>query len=108
MKSGSNLSSMRAHQAGSPEVLSMLETPISSMSSQESLPQVLHSLLQILESLFFSMPIPDEIAKKYNFLKEQKYSKVGLTFTPITKTTHPMVGSKSSHSFKGKERSGFY
>lgn len=45
----------------------------------------LQGVLKILESLFFSMPIPEEVINKYNYLKEAKFRSVGLEFTPITK-----------------------
>ena len=51
------------------------------------------SVLKTLENMFFTMPIPEEIAEKYNYLKESKYKVAGLTFTPVTKTQYPTIGS---------------
>jgi hypothetical protein len=44
----------------------------------------LTNLLRILEDLFFSMTIPEDIVFKYNILKENAYVEMGLTFDPIT------------------------
>eukprot|EP00826_Nyctotherus_ovalis_P028407 TRINITY_DN22447_c0_g1_i1.p1 TRINITY_DN22447_c0_g1~~TRINITY_DN22447_c0_g1_i1.p1 ORF type:complete len:303 (-),score=76.43 TRINITY_DN22447_c0_g1_i1:39-947(-) len=60
----------------------------------------LQSVLKILESLFFSMPIPEEIVAKYNFLKETKYRAAGLDFSPITKAQVPMRTASSRESDK--------
>ena len=41
------------------------------------------NLLNILESLFFSMKIPPEIVNKYNLLKESAFTQLNIPFTPI-------------------------
>jgi len=53
----------------------------------------LESVLKVLENLFFSMPIPEEIAEKYNYLKEGKLKRVGLDYTPVTKLQYPSIGA---------------
>jgi len=55
--------------------------------------RAIESVLKILENMFFSMPIPEEIMNKYNYLKDVKYKRAGLHFTPITKTHYPSIGS---------------
>jgi len=58
--------------------------------------QALQAVLKVIENLFFSMPIPEEIISKYNFLKEAKFKAAGLYFTPITKSQLPMRATNQS------------
>ena len=57
--------------------------------------KALENVLQVLENLFFSMPIPEDIMEKYNYLKENKLKRVGLDFVPITKAQYPAIGTPS-------------
>ncbi len=54
------------------------------------------SVLKVLESMFFSMPIPEEIMEKYNFLKENKFKRAGLDFVPITRAQYPSIGTTAT------------
>ena len=62
-------------------------------------------MLRVLENMFFSMPVSEEIMEKYNYLKENRYRRVGLKFIPITKTQYPAIGtsSKIQEFYKAKE-----
>eukprot|EP00826_Nyctotherus_ovalis_P014433 TRINITY_DN14027_c0_g1_i1.p2 TRINITY_DN14027_c0_g1~~TRINITY_DN14027_c0_g1_i1.p2 ORF type:complete len:398 (-),score=101.80 TRINITY_DN14027_c0_g1_i1:1581-2774(-) len=53
------------------------------------------TVLKVLENLFFSLPISEEITQKYNYLKENKYRHAGLFFSPVTKAQYPSIGTKS-------------
>lgn len=55
----------------------------------------IETVLRVLENLFFSLPISEEVARKYNYLKENKFRHAGLLFSPITKTQYPSIGTKS-------------
>ena len=55
--------------------------------------KAVESVLKVIENLFFSMPIPDEIMDKYNYLKENKFKRAGLEFVPITKLQYPTIGT---------------
>ena len=51
-------------------------------------------VLDILESMFFSMPIPPEVVSKYNKLKEARFNSAGLQFTPITRSNKSFSKTK--------------
>lgn len=61
------------------------------LESEEA--KAIENVLKILENMFFSMPIPEEILDKYNFLKESKYKRAGLEYAPIKKTQYPSIGA---------------
>ena len=58
--------------------------------------KALESVISVLENLFFSMPIPEEIADKYNYLKEQRFTSVGLPYLTVTKSSYPSIGTRSN------------
>lgn len=62
-----------------------------SIASEET--RALENVLKVLETMFFSMPIPEDIVSKYNFLKEKNLKRVGLEFAPITRLQFPLIGS---------------
>jgi len=55
--------------------------------------RALETVLKVLENLFFSLPIPEEIVQKYNYLKLNKYKNTTLYFTPINKSQYPTIGT---------------
>lgn len=61
--------------------------------SEADAARAVEGVLGILENMFFSMPIPEEIMEKYNYLKESRYKKAGLPFAPITKLRYPSIGT---------------
>lgn len=56
------------------------------------------NLLKVLENMFFSMPIPEDIVQKYNFIKESRYKRMGIPFYPITKAQYPLIGTKQGNT----------
>eukprot|EP00826_Nyctotherus_ovalis_P046135 TRINITY_DN5180_c0_g1_i10.p1 TRINITY_DN5180_c0_g1~~TRINITY_DN5180_c0_g1_i10.p1 ORF type:complete len:458 (-),score=80.30 TRINITY_DN5180_c0_g1_i10:215-1471(-) len=62
----------------------------------------LEGVIKVLETMFFSMPISEEIADKYNYLKEKKYKATGLKFVPITKAQYPSIGTAGKSCSAGK------
>jgi len=65
------------------------------MKQTDSEIKALQSMLKTVETMFFSMPIPEEVVAKYNFLKESKFRQANLDFIPITKSQFPLIGTKS-------------
>jgi len=60
----------------------------SSADSQSKQLKAVEGVLKTLEAMFFSMPIPEEIYTKYNFLKETRYKSAGIQFNPVPKKTN--------------------
>lgn len=47
------------------------------------------NLLKILEELFFTLTIPEDLVFKYNILKENTMAELSLPFEPITTQQYP-------------------
>jgi hypothetical protein len=63
----------------------------------------MEGVIKVLEAMLFSMPIPEEIAEKYNYLKQKKYTSAKLKFIPITKAQYPSIGTASKNNGKYQE-----
>ena len=63
---------------------------------EKSYAKAIEGVLKTLETMFFAMPVPEEIVDKYNFLKESRYKTAGITFTPVISAKSPSSQSMAS------------
>ncbi len=85
----------------------LLASHSSANKSESSEARTLASMLKTAESLFFSMPIPEEIVAKYNYLKESKFKLSGIEFAPITRAQFPAIGTAPPKSVASQDSASF-